>query len=257
MTDSGMASADASAFIGRIEAARRKGRRIQILMGLVIVGVFAFYSWQIYDIFANFNDQAFMRKLNQRAGTDVWPTVTAELDRVVSAATPVLAESFAKQLEADWPEIGKAIDDETAALSVKLREHPDKVVAAFTAALAAPVAAAIVRRFPDLDEAGRTRMVDRVKSRLEGWAQSRLAEGVEMHIQAMVDIKNTLESFKPRADGKPTDVSPDEFLVVLLEVIDVRLAGPAAAADDPQKGPAPKAPKASPAPKAPAAGDQP
>lgn len=78
-------------FIERIRAARKKTTQYRLLLGLGVVGVFAWYGWGIYQAFAHFDERFLLRQLNSQAAAKVWPTLTHEIERLGVEVTPVLA----------------------------------------------------------------------------------------------------------------------------------------------------------------------
>ena len=208
----------------RLLRGRRLTRRIRSLMVLLVLLTFAGWIYVIYRQVASFDTQAFEKEMESRAEV-IWPRISEMMFKVVTEVRPAYASAITRELEKTAPLIGERIDNEVRILEANVQKGLQDKLDQSLSRVAAEQRNELKKAFPELadDPVMLDRMVTVIQEGITVWVSKELTTTLHEHVDALLQIKETLASFRPD-DPKATATS-EEVLGVWLELVYETLGG--------------------------------
>lgn len=207
-----------------LERARKNSKVVRYLFTLALLLVFFGWIYVIYASVASFDTDEFADELKGHAER-VLPKISSTVEEVFEEVTPAFAKAIDDKLRKAGPVLARRIDDETLALRKNVETGLDKRLRAALSKVAGAQREELQRAFPQLADKPEVldRMMAAIQDGFQAWVAKQLTTTLNEHVDALLDIKETLASFK--ADGKPRPVDAEEVLGLWLELVYERMGG--------------------------------
>lgn len=215
---------DEHTWVQRIRVARAKALRYRIVVGVAALVIFGSFGWSLAKTVSSFDDEALVERLNHKAARDVWPVIATELQRLGDEVTPIVAERFADNVQQAWPKVEKVIELESIQLGNNLQRMPETVAERLGVAVERETRGAVARAFPMLAEAERDALVRDAHGRIHDWSHKTVGDAIGEHIDALAQIRETLTEYQRTGTDAPTEISAEQVMALVLEVIEIRLS---------------------------------
>jgi hypothetical protein len=203
---------------------RRTTRRVRSVVVLVILATFVGWVYATYRTVAAFDTSEFEKEMEARADT-IWSRVSEMMFQVVTETRPAYAAAITRELEKAGPIIADRIDTEVKILEVNVQKGLQERLERVLSRAAKEQREELKKAFPDLasDTATLDRMTGTIQEGLTTWVSKELTTTLHEHVDALLEIKQTLASFRP-GDPKAT-ATPEDVLGIWLELVYERIGG--------------------------------
>lgn len=222
----GVAGDDLSGFalIDAHKAAKRRLRLLRMVFPLVVILVVVLNVFSLVGQVKAMDVEALGTELERQADK-LWPRVEEHLADVAAEVQPILAEALAEQSVILGPKIERRLEANAEAMKVTVEKDFIAAVEKSLEEIDRRQRQVLVDEIPHLkgDRAAQDQVMQAVRDALVKWAMNELTTTFHGHLEALEDIRRTLQASYISPAGTKAD--PQEALLVWLDLMNERIGG--------------------------------
>ena len=227
------------ALIAAHRKAKRHVRQLRMVFPLVVILIVVLNLFGLVGQVKGVDVEALVLELEMQANK-LWPTVEDHLAELAMDVQPILSEALAKQSAIMGPEIERKLASNAEEMKVVVERDFISAVEKSLEEIDRRQRQVLVDEIPALkgDRAAQDKVMQALRDALVKWAMHELTTTFHGHLEALEDIRKTLQSSYIAPVGEKAD--PQEALLIWLDLMNERIGGESTILGD---GPEPEAKK--------------